>query len=72
MAPKKKKPPSTAHYTHDSAGRPNLPTAETQDMMPDEEQQPHEHGEAPRSVVEGVCMDLSRDQNEIRCAGDPE
>ena len=40
MAPKGKKPPSTAHYTHESAGRPNLPTAETQDMMPDEEQQP--------------------------------
>ncbi|MYF26464.1 MAG: hypothetical protein F4211_03960, partial [Acidimicrobiia bacterium] len=52
MARKGKKPPSTAHYTHDSAGRPNLPTTETQDMMPDEEQQPHTFAVERRRGVE--------------------
>ncbi|MCY4371837.1 MAG: site-specific DNA-methyltransferase [bacterium] len=36
----KKKPPPTAHYTHDSAERTNIPTSETQALLPDEEQQP--------------------------------
>ncbi len=37
---KKKKPPPTAHYTHHSAERTNIPTSETQALLPDEEQQP--------------------------------
>jgi len=39
MAKKKKSPP-TAHYTHESAERTNIPTSETQALLPDEEQQP--------------------------------
>ena len=39
MAPRKK-PPPTAHYTHRSAERANLPTSETQALMPDDQQQP--------------------------------
>lgn len=37
---KKKKPARTAHYTHHSAERTNIPTSETQALLPDEEQQP--------------------------------
>ena len=37
---KKKNPPRTAYYTHDSAERTNIPTSETQALLPDEEQQP--------------------------------
>ena len=37
---KKGKPACTAHYTHDSAERTNIPTSETQALMPDDEQQP--------------------------------
>ena len=36
----KKKAASTAHYTHHSAERTNIPTSETQALLPDEEQQP--------------------------------
>ncbi len=37
---RKKKPPPTAHYMHESAERANLPTSETQALMPDDQQQP--------------------------------
>ena len=37
---KKKMPASTAHYTHDSAERTNIPTSETQALLPDQDQQP--------------------------------
>ena len=37
---RKKKPASTAHYTHHSARRTNIPTSETQALLTDDEQQP--------------------------------
>ena len=40
MARRTRRPPPTAHYTHDSAERTNIPTSETQALMPDDEQQP--------------------------------
>ena len=49
----RKKLPPTAHYTHHSAERTNIPTSETQALLPDEEQQPQtwttrrRKGEAP-------------------------
>ena len=36
----RKNPPPTAHYTHASAERTNIPTSETQALMPDDQQQP--------------------------------
>ena len=36
----KNKPAPTAHYTHHSAERTNIPTSETQALLPDEDQQP--------------------------------
>ncbi len=50
---RKKKPARTAHYTHHSAERTNIPTSETQALLPDDEQQPQtwntrrRKGEAP-------------------------
>ena len=37
---KKRKPAPTAHYTYHSTERTNIPTSETQALLPDEEQQP--------------------------------